>query len=142
MESFIYGVLLLGESITLITPTGKFVGKNRDFNQLIKRFTKAYGGSFTVTKNAQHIVPRTDVLYVDEWWENSPRYLKRKIGKYMVDRNFLKNSKPTLSIMHCMPAHAGREISIEVLRSKRSIIYDQAEFRTYSAMALLSYLKK
>jgi len=31
MESFIYSVLLLGENIKIITPTGKFLGKNPDF---------------------------------------------------------------------------------------------------------------
>ncbi|MBI4407523.1 MAG: hypothetical protein HY565_03420 [Candidatus Kerfeldbacteria bacterium] len=142
MESFVYGLLLLGQSITLITETGKFTGKNKDFHTTVKRLCKAYGGMLNITKQIKSTVSTADVLYVDEWWENTPNYLKRNIGQYRVDERFLRGAKPSLIIMHCMPAHPGREISLEVMRSKQSIIYDEAEFRTYAAMALLSYLKK
>ncbi len=141
MESFVYGVLLLGQSITLITETGKFKGKNKDFHSQVKRLCIAHGGTFSTTKAIKDAVAKADVLYVDEWWENTAQYLERDIGRYKVDQKFLANAKKDLVIMHCMPAHPGREISHEVMRSDRSIIYDEAEFRVYSAMALLSYLK-
>ncbi|EKD78498.1 MAG: ornithine carbamoyltransferase [uncultured bacterium] len=142
MESFVYGVLLLGQVITLITETGKFAGKNVDFHAQVKRLVKMYGGTLTVTKNIQNTIAQADVLYVDEWWENTPHYLDRAIGAYQVNRQFLKNAKARLVIMHAMPAHPGREITLDVMRSAQSIIYDEAEFRVYAAMALLSYLKK
>lgn len=142
MESFIYGVLLLGLKITLITETGKFVGKNQNFQQQSNFLEKKYGGHFNIVKNSELIIKRADVLYVDEWWDNSPNFLKRKIGKYKVDSRFLKKSKKTLSILHCMPAHMEREISTEVMQGEQSIVYDEAEFRVYSAMALLNYLSK
>lgn len=140
MESFAYGVLLLGEDITLITETGKFNGKNADFHQQVKCLSKRYGGKLILTKNSHDIIPQADVLYVDEWWENKPNYLARKIGKYKVDGVFLKNSKKNLSVLHCLPAHPGREITSDIMYSNQSLIFDEAEFRIYSAMALLSYL--
>lgn len=140
MESFVYGVLLLGENITLITETGQFKGKNADFHKQVKRLSKRYGGKLSLTKNPRDVMAQADVLYVDEWWENKRNYLERKIGKYRVDGTFLKNSKEGLSILHCLPAHPGREITSEVIYSDRSLIFDEAEFRIYSAMALLSYL--
>ncbi|EKD75986.1 MAG: ornithine carbamoyltransferase [uncultured bacterium] len=142
MESFVYALLLLGQSITLITETGKFIGKNKDFHLQVKRLCAAHGGKFHSTKNIKEPVATADVLYVDEWWENTPNFLKRKIGVFKVNQKFLQNAKKDVAIMHCMPAHPGREISLEVMRSKQSIIYDQAEFRMYSAMALLSYLQR
>ncbi|MFA6171326.1 MAG: hypothetical protein WCW77_01610 [Patescibacteria group bacterium] len=51
-------------------------------------------------------------------------------------------AKYSLLILHCLPAHPGREIAKDIMRSEQSIIFDEAEFRVYSAMALLSYLKK
>jgi|GEM_PF-2849614 len=141
MESFVYGVLLLGQNITLLTETGKFKAKNPDFHAQVARLIKRHGGTLTLTKDPESIVARADVLYVDEWWKNKPNYLKRKIGAYKVDEKFLKNSKKDLSILHCLPAHPGREIATKVMRGGQSIIFDQAEFRIYSAMALLSYLR-
>jgi ornithine carbamoyltransferase len=140
MESFIYGVLLLGERMTLITPTGTFSGKNLDFDETVKKLSSQYGGSLTLTKNISQTIATADVLYVDEWWENTSDFLNKSMGQYQVNQEFLKDSKPSLSIMHCLPAHLGREITEEVVRSPRSIIFDEAEFRVYSAMSLLCYL--
>lgn len=142
MESFIYGVLLLGEEINIITETGKIIGKNRDFHAQVKKLEMMYGGKLSCTKEIKSLVNNADVLYVDEWWENTPNFLDKNIGKYRVDRKFLKGSKATLSILHCLPAHYGREIGEEVMRSPQSLIFDEAEFRTYSAMSLLYYLTK
>lgn len=141
MESFVYGVLLLGQHVTLITETGKFKGKNFDFHGRVKQLQAQCGGSFAVTSEIKQTVKVADVLYVDEWWENSPDFLKRKIGTYKVDQDFLQGSKSDLSILHCLPSHPGREIGLEVMRSAQSVIFDQAEFRVYSAMALLSFLR-
>lgn len=142
MESFVYGVLLLGEDITLITETGKFIGKNKDFHEWVKKLSKQYGGHFSTTNKIKTTVKEADILYVDEWWENTPNFLKRNIGKYKVDKKFLNDSKETLSILHCLPAHPGREITEEVMHSPQSLIFDEAEFRVYSAMSILYYLTK
>lgn len=140
MESFIYGVLLLGESITIITETGKFFGKNKDFNDQVTKLSNNFGGSLTVTAEIKDVIAKADILYVDEWWENNENFLKKDIGALRVDSNLLKNTKKDLSILHCLPAHPGREITEDVMRSPQSLIFDEAEFRIYSAMALLAYL--
>lgn len=139
MESFVYAVLLLGQNITLITPTGEIVGKNLGFHKTVKMLSK-YGGKLCTTKYIHSTMKTADVLYVDEWWENKKDFLKRQIGTYQVNKAFLKNAKKDLAILHCLPAHPDREIAADVMRSSPSIIFDQAEFRVYSAMSLLSYL--
>ena len=67
-------------------------------------------------------------------------FLKKTMGKYRVDKNFLKTSKDSLAILHCLPAHHGREITEDVIMGEQSIIFDQAEFKTYAAMSMLAYL--
>ncbi len=140
IESYVYGVLLLGENVTLITPTGEFAGKNKDFDEQVKRLSKEHGGTLSVTKDIASTVAAADVLYVDEWWENDPDFLKKKMGEYKVDSTFLQGSKKDLSVLHCLPAHHGREIESDVIYGDQSLIFDQAEFRVYSAMSLLLYL--
>lgn len=139
MESFVYAVLLLGQNVTLITPTGNIIGKNLGFHKTVKMLSK-YGGKLSFTKEIHTTMNTADVLYVDEWWENKKDFLKRQIGKYQVDKMFLKNTKKNLALLHCLPAHPDREIAKDVMRSTQSLIFDQAEFRVYSAMALLKQI--
>ncbi|MBI4895622.1 MAG: hypothetical protein HY831_03970 [Candidatus Aenigmarchaeota archaeon] len=139
IESFVYAILLLGGDITLITPKGKITPKNNDFFKTIEKLE----GHLNIVKHSNKLIKNADVLYVDEWWENDPKFLDKKPHKkYVVDKEFLKNSKKDMIILHCLPAHHEREISKEVFYSKNSVVFDEVEFRIYSAMALLEFLSK
>lgn len=39
--------------------------------------------------------------------------------------------------MHCLPAHYGEEVTYEVVKDPRSVIYDQAENRMHAQKALM-----
>ena len=41
------------------------------------------------------------------------------------------------SVMHCLPAHRGEEITNDVLESDRALVWDQAENRMHAQNALL-----
>jgi len=42
--------------------------------------------------------------------------------------------------MHCLPAHRGEEISVDLLDDARSVAWDQAENRLHVQKALLEFL--
>jgi ornithine carbamoyltransferase len=42
--------------------------------------------------------------------------------------------------MHDLPAHRGEEITDEVFESEGSIIFDQAENRTWAQVAVIAFL--
>jgi ornithine carbamoyltransferase len=42
--------------------------------------------------------------------------------------------------MHCLPAHRGEEISLDLLDDTRSVAWDQAENRLHAQKALLEFL--
>ena len=44
--------------------------------------------------------------------------------------------------MHCLPAHRGEEISLDLLDDPRSVAWDQAENRLHAQKALLEFLVK
>jgi ornithine carbamoyltransferase len=42
--------------------------------------------------------------------------------------------------MHCLPAHRGEEVTADVLESRSSVVFDQAENRLHAQKALLLML--
>jgi len=59
---------------------------------------------------------------------------------YQINAKLLKGSRAY--IMHDMPIHRGYEINAEAIESPKSVIYDQAENRLYSAKAIMLTLLK
>ena len=51
----------------------------------------------------------------------------------------LWRSSPGAVFMHDLPAHRGEEVTAEVLDGPRSIAFEQAENKMWSAMAVLEW---
>jgi len=52
----------------------------------------------------------------------------------------IQYAKPAARIMHCLPAYRDKEITDEVIESKQSIVFDQAENRLHIQKAVLLHL--
>jgi ornithine carbamoyltransferase len=49
-------------------------------------------------------------------------------------------TKKNAIIMHCLPAHHGEEVSVGLLDSPQSVVFDQAENRMHAQKALLAWI--
>jgi ornithine carbamoyltransferase len=105
-------------------------------------FAKESGSSIKITDNPKEAVHEADAVYTDAWTspgqeeERSERL--KAFAQYQVNLELLKNAKPDASIMHCLPAHRGEEITSDVLDGPQSIVFDQAENRLHVQKAILS----
>ncbi|WP_434675965.1 ornithine carbamoyltransferase [Pseudomonas sp. D3-10] len=57
-----------------------------------------------------------------------------------VTRALLDLADAEVLFMHCLPAHRGEEISLDLLEDPRSVAWDQAENRLHAQKALLEFL--
>ena len=61
---------------------------------------------------------------------------------YQVNQNVMAQANDDALFMHCLPAHRGEEVTAEVLDSRQSVIWQEAENRLHAQKALLELLIK
>ena len=59
---------------------------------------------------------------------------------FTIDRSLLDKADSDAIVLHCLPAYRSKEITDEVIESKNSRIFDQAENRMHVQQALLAAL--
>jgi ornithine carbamoyltransferase len=89
-------------------------------------------------------VAGAQAVYADVWVsmgdEETAEERRAALASYRVDDALLDRAAPEAIALHCLPAHAGDEITAEVLYGERQRIWDQAENRRHAQKALLEWL--
>src|SRR5207245_5029828 len=101
-------------------------------------------GSLELYSDPREAVEGACAVYTDVWVsmgdESSAQERREALRAYTVDDALLDLAAPGAFAMHDLPAHAGEEISAEVLYGPRQRIWDQAENRRHAQKALLELL--
>ena len=97
-----------------------------------------------ITNDPNTAVLGANVLYTDVWasmGEENQREVKDKdFNGFTIDSNLVAKADSDAIILHCLPAYRSKEITDEVIDSKNSKIFEQAENRMHVQQALLSCL--
>ena len=97
-----------------------------------------------ITNDPITAVQGANVLYTDVWSSMGEENHKEEKDKdflgFTIDQNLLNNADKDAIILHCLPAYRDKEITDEVIESKKSRIFKQAENRMHTQQALLSCL--
>jgi ornithine carbamoyltransferase len=105
---------------------------------------KRAGGRVICTEDLAGAARGADVLYTDIWvsmgQEAEEARRQAELGSYWVNQALVKQAKPEVLVMHCLPAHRGQEIEDAVLEANAGTIFDQAENRLHVQKAILSEL--
>ena len=139
-NSLIEACTKTGVKLTTVTPI--FNEPARD-DELMNAAKKT--GLWETTLDAKKAVKDADFVYTDTWIDmeffTDPKFEEEKKQRlklmmpYQINNVLLGGSDPY--IMHDMPIHRGYEISTEAIAHPKAVIYEQAENRLYSAMAIL-----
>ena len=89
-------------------------------------------------------VAGANVVVTDTWISMGQEHERatrlRDLEPYRLDTTLLSLAAPDAFVMHCLPAHAGEEITADLLYGDRSAIWDEAENRLHVQKALLALL--
>jgi ornithine carbamoyltransferase len=140
-HSLLLGGALTGLNIRIATPKGY-----EPKPEIVKRAESIASGKseIIVTQDPIAAVKGAQVVYTDVWasmgQEDSADQRIPIFQPYQVNQQLIAHADPEAIILHCLPAHRGEEITAEVIESKRSRVWDQAENRMHAQKALLASL--
>ncbi len=142
LHSLAEGAALLGVNLTVAAPKG-YVPHRGIWAEAMAR-AKSHRVRLTLTHDPKAAARGADVLYTDVWTsmgQERERELRLKAFRgFQINRQLLALAKPRCVVMHCLPAHRGEEIADDVIESRRSIVFDQAENRLHVQKAILLQL--
>ncbi len=110
----------------------------------LERARAAGLSTIEIIEDPYEAVRGADVIYTDVWTsmgqEEEAEQRRKAFARYQVNFRLLAEAKPDCSVMHCLPAHRGEEVTGDVLDGANSIVFDQAENRLHVQKALLARL--
>ena len=140
-NSLLYGASVLGLDLRLATPRS-----HRPASRVRRRsadLAAASGARISWSEDPIEAVSGATFVYTDTWTsmgqEAEQADRRRIFADYQVNAALLEHSADA-SVMHCLPAHRGEEITDEILDGERSIVFDQAENRLHAQKAVLERL--
>jgi ornithine carbamoyltransferase len=129
----------LGVNFALATPAG--YKPDPGIVEIAQECASASGAEIKVTEDPVEAVTDADAVYTDVWasmgQEDEAVERRRYFVPYQVNAALMRRAKPKAAFMHCLPAKRGQEVTDDVMESRQSIVFAQAENRLYVEQALL-----
>lgn len=129
----------LGVNFTIISPKELF--PSQDIIDICKPFADASGAKILISENIS-LVKGANSIYTDVWasmGEESKKEARTKLlSPYQVnDELMAMTGNKNCIFMHCLPAIKGEEVSVSVIESSQSKVWDQAENRKHTIKAIM-----
>lgn len=152
----------LGINFVMLSP--KELMPENDLVELTKKIAAENGSTVTLETDWKVATAQADVIYTDVWvsmGENDWTSRLELLHDYQVNMDMIKNAKDDVIFMHCLPAFHGLnttigiemaekygnkfpnvakgefEVTNEVIESKHSVVFDEAENRLHSIKSII-----
>lgn len=141
-HSLLPACALAGMNMKMACPKGYC--PNPDLLDKACKLAEETGVTLQVMEDPTQAAAGAEVLYTDVWvsmGEEKDKTTKIEAFEgYQINAHLLRAAARDVSVMHCLPAHRGLEITDEVIEGPRSIVWQQAENKMYGAAGILAYL--
>jgi len=110
---------------------------------LVNKVFEKYGSKnlLKITNDPSIASSGANVLYTDVWSsmgeENQKEQKDKEFNGFTIDSDLLSKAAKDAIVLHCLPAYRNKEITDEIIESKNSRIFEQAENRMHVQQALL-----
>lgn len=134
LNSYLEAARLFRFSLRIACPPGY------EPDAALMRIARDGGAAIEITHDPRAAAAGADVLVTDTWvsmGQSDSAARKAAFAPYQVDGGLLALAKPDAIFLHCLPAHVGEEVTMEVFESPQSAVFDEAENRLHAQKAIL-----
>jgi len=139
-NSWINAAAVFGFELRVATPKGY------EPDAGVRERAARMGAKVTYTHDVMAAARGADVLNTDVWasmgQEAEQKQREKDFQGFQINLDVVRAASPECIVMHCLPAHRDEEITDEVMESRHSVIYDQAENRLHVQKAIMVTLMK
>ena len=143
-HSLVLASALLGADFYCASPKGYWM--NKEITAEARKISQKTKAAIIQTTNPKKAAENADVIITDTWVSMGNEKESKKRLKifpaYQVNQKIMKLAKKEAIFMHCLPAYRGKEVSAEVIDSKQSVVFPEAENRLHAQKGLIIYLLK
>ena len=98
----------------------------------------------TIFRDIKDAVHNSDLIVTDVWasmgQEEEQKAREKSFADFQVSPALMSLANTDALFMHCLPAHRGEEISVDMLEDSSSVVFDEAENRLHAQKALMEFL--
>ncbi|WP_290541519.1 ornithine carbamoyltransferase [Aestuariivirga sp.] len=106
----------------------------------VMAWARAQGADVSLMTSPEEAVEGADCVITDAWvsmHDTDGETRHNLLKPYQVNGALMGLAKPNAKFMHCLPAHRGEEVTDEVMDSRNSLIWDEAENRLHVQKSIL-----
>jgi ornithine carbamoyltransferase len=138
-HSLMFAGALLGAHVRVVCPKG--YEPAAEVMAMARRFAEENDAHVSVVNEPRDVVGEADVVYTDVWasmgQEAEAEARKGVFMPYQVNEAMVANASAGVTVMHCLPAHRGEEVTAGVIDSPRSVVFQEAENRLHAQKAIM-----
>jgi len=133
-QSLVLGAAMVGLELTVATPEGYGID-----DAVLDRAAEL-GTAPETTTDPEAAVEDADVVYTDVFVSMGQEDEREEKLEAFEDFQVTADLLGDRTLMHCLPAHRGEEVTDAVIESDNAIVWDQAENRLHAQNGLLVWL--
>lgn len=113
-------------------------------HQDVLDWAKGEGADVKIAPDPQWAVGNAACVVTDTWLSMSDSddeaVLRAKaFAPFQVTNALMAQAAPGAIFMHCLPAHRGEEVAVDVIDGPASVVFDEAENRLHAQKAVLAW---
>lgn len=141
-HTYLLACALVGMDVVIATPRTHL--PDADTVHTAKQIARETGAHIHITEDRDGALSGADIVMTDTFTsmgqEDEHDARLATFLPYQVNAEAFALASERAVFMHCLPAHRGEEVTVDVIDSPHSIIYNQAENRLHAQQALLYLL--